>query len=66
MFSFKKFWYLITEPKVMSAENTSGSKEGKDNINNKSLMTKDKQAWSVARCHDNKLVCPLPNLCADQ
>ena len=50
----------------MSAENTSGSKEGKDNLNNKSLMTKDKQAWSVARCHDNKLVCPLPNLCADQ
>jgi len=27
VFSFKKFWYRITEPKVMSAANTSNSKE---------------------------------------
>jgi len=32
MFSFKKFWYFITGPKVMNAENTSDLKEIQDSL----------------------------------
>jgi len=64
--SLKKFWYFIMGPKVMSAENTSDLKECQTSINNKLSMTKNKQAWSVTQCHDDKLFCPPPNLCSNQ
>jgi len=61
------FGILSRGPKSWVQQTLPIRKRFKTFYDNKLFISKIKQVWSVARCHNpNKLVCPPRDLCSDQ